>query len=221
MRFTKRPFPSIRIVWVVVQALLSVSCAMLRLEWRLDPQTQAWYRQHRQLMEGIVPDGVDEGGRREWEYFLRLPSDLKERYRQLFWAMRPGKARAAYEDRLKIVSRLYREPALPGWLSDRGKVFLVCGPPDEVQGLQEEVENPDSGSIEGWTAQRWTYQRGAFLFEVDFVWKSGRWLLDFHSATGVQGFRELWTACLTEYTVRQEGWNLWSGALRAWELAKK
>ena len=206
---------------LLVLAVLSSGCTTLRLEWNLDSQFRDWYWQHFQLMEGAVPREIDSRGRIERAYFLRLPAELRARYKNSFWAMRNDDMRAVYEDRLRTVTRLYREPALAGWLSDRGKTYLICGQPEFVESLGEDAFNPLGSSIEGWKGEHWVYQRGAMLYDVYFVWKTDRWVLDYYSVKGVGDFRELWEACLKGFSVREDGWNVWSGELRSYELAKK
>ncbi len=205
---------------IVTPALYSISCSALRLELRLSPPIKEWYRQYWPLMEGAVPVKIDPRARKEREYFLRLPAELQERYLNLFWSLRDEETKKIYEERLGIVNRLYKEAALPGCLTDRGKVYLICGPPDSIEGLDEsQVFNPLGNSIEGWTALHWVYQRGAMLYDVYFIWKSGRWHLDFYSVTGVENFRKLWEACLKEFSAREDGWNVWAGELRAHQPA--
>jgi GWxTD domain-containing protein len=202
-------------------AVLALGCSTLRLERRLDAQAKDWYWQHWPLMEGRVPGPIDNQERIERVYFLRLPTELRDRYQHLFWAMRDEEVRKVYEERLRTVTRLYREPALPGWMSDRGKVYLICGQPDYIEDRGEDAYNFLGSSIEGWKVEHWNYQRGAMLYDVYFVWKSDRWVLDFYSVTGVADFRQLWEACLKEFSVGEDGWNLWAGELRSYELAKK
>ena len=204
-----------------VLAVLVTGCSTLRLERNLDSQVRDWYWQHWQLMEGTVPRQIDSRGRIERAYFLRLPAELRGRYQHAFWAMRNEDMRAVYEDRLRTVTRLYREPALPGWLSDRGKTYLICGQPDYVESLGEDAFNPLGSSIEGWKGEHWVYQRGAMLYDVYFVWKTDRWLLDFYSVKGVGDFRELWEASLREFSVREGGWDVWAGQLLDSQTAKK
>lgn len=77
----------------------------------------------------------------------------------------------AYFDRLNVVTTRFREDGTPGWLTDRGKVFLGLGEPDQLyeQGL--------SGYGERGRSQVWEY-RGAGIQLVFYDQTGyGRWRL--------------------------------------------
>jgi GWxTD domain-containing protein len=94
-----------------------------------------------------------------------LSAEGKKRYLRQFWAKRdptPGSARnEAQEDfyrRIAEANQRYREGGaaeIPGWRSDRGRIFIRYGPPDEV------LSRPQAGSTNPYEV--WKYTRGRAL----------------------------------------------------------
>lgn len=75
------------------------------------------------------------------------PSTLVNEYRQLFW------------QRIKEANEKFVDSAIPGWKTDRGKIYILHGPPEEVR------EDPNFRTNAGEAASggliRWTYSRPA------------------------------------------------------------
>lgn len=76
-----------------------------------------------------------------------------------------------YFDRLLVVTARYREEGIPGWLTDRGKVFLGIGEPDQLyeQGL--------AGFGDRGRSQVWEYRRLSFQLVFYDQTGFGRWRL--------------------------------------------
>ncbi len=78
-----------------------------------------------------------------------------------FWARRDpipatpeNEYRDAFFDRVKVATEQLAEPAVPGWRTDRGRVYIVLGPPDDV--------HRQEGSVPGGAAViEWLYAGGA------------------------------------------------------------
>lgn len=97
--------------------------------------------------------------------YTGLTLEGKRRWLRLFWEKRdptPGTARnEAQEDfyaRIADASRRYREGGaaeIPGWRTDRGRIFIKYGAPDEV------LSRPQAGS--GRPFEVWKYSRGRAL----------------------------------------------------------
>jgi GWxTD domain-containing protein len=91
-----------------------------------------------------------------------LSVDGKRNYLRQFWARRdptPGTpVNEAQEEFYRLIAeatRLYREGGaaqVPGWRTDRGRIFVRYGPPDEV------LRRPQAGSTRPYEA--WKYTRG-------------------------------------------------------------
>ncbi|HUO50971.1 MAG TPA: GWxTD domain-containing protein [Gemmatimonadaceae bacterium] len=76
-----------------------------------------------------------------------------------------------YFERIRIANEKFKEQGTPGWLTDRGKVYITLGEPDQIMG-----SNPNPSSQSG-TSQYWSYVR--FSLRLQFVDQNGygRWRL--------------------------------------------
>lgn len=74
----------------------------------------------------------------------------------------------AYFARIRTAMARFREEGGPGWLTDRGKVYVTLGPPDDV------LEDRGSDINERGRAQAWVYRRqhlqAVFVDETGFGW---------------------------------------------------
>jgi GWxTD domain-containing protein len=59
-----------------------------------------------------------------------------------------------YFERVQEANARFRERDTPGWLTDRGEVFITIGPPDEIWDSSSDLEGGGSRFI------RWTYIAG-------------------------------------------------------------
>lgn len=85
----------------------------------------------------------------------------KREYLRRFWERRdptPGtprnEAREDYYDRIRVANREFREGGaaeIPGWRTDRGRIFIRYGPPDDVL---RQPQPPSSPPYEAWKYTR-------------------------------------------------------------------
>ena len=75
------------------------------------------------------------------------PTTLVNEYRQLFW------------ERVKEADEKFLDSAVPGWKTDRGKIYILHGPPDEVR--EDPNMRTEAGDAAGSGLIRWTYSRPA------------------------------------------------------------
>jgi GWxTD domain-containing protein len=81
---------------------------------------------------------------RFWRRRDPSPGTLINEYRELFW------------NRVKDANEKFLDSSAPGWRTDRGKIYILYGPPDEVT----EDPNADPGtdtSTDGKGVIRWVY----------------------------------------------------------------
>jgi len=109
--------------------LLSTSCATKRLERRLDPLSEDFYEK----VQYIITN-------EESRIFLELPPSARADFIDDFWERRdptPGteenEFRDAYYQRIDEANQLFKGGGRPGWLQDRGRTYILFGPPDERQ----------------------------------------------------------------------------------------
>jgi GWxTD domain-containing protein len=76
--------------------------------------------------------------REERKIFLELPETGKDTFIEEFWKRRDpdsdterNEFRVEYEDRLEKARSLFRGEGRPGWLTDRGRIYILFGPPSE------------------------------------------------------------------------------------------
>ena len=74
----------------------------------------------------------------ERKIFLELPVAEKDAFIEEFWERRDpdsdterNEYRVEYEDRLEKAGMLFRGEGRPGWLTDRGRIYILFGPPSE------------------------------------------------------------------------------------------
>ncbi|MCK7541405.1 MAG: GWxTD domain-containing protein [Marinilabiliales bacterium] len=76
----------------------------------------------------------------ERKIFLELPADGRDDFIAEFWARRDpdtdtavNEYRLEYEDRVKKAALMFHGEGRPGWLTDRGRILILFGPPSERQ----------------------------------------------------------------------------------------
>ena len=105
--------------------------------------------------------------------FLKKSGDEKKimTFRALFWKLRDPDPRTArntfreqYYRRINEANGLFNESSTPGWLTDRGKVYILLGPPDD---MTNEYDRPSArGGVDSFTfspserypTQLWIYR---------------------------------------------------------------
>jgi GWxTD domain-containing protein len=124
-----------------------------------------------QLDSAQAPLGyiAESGELSSWTRGMSLAA--KRRFLTAFWTRRdptPGTARnerrEGFYEAIAFADRTYKEggrKAVPGWRSDRGRVYAKYGAPDDVLRRQQEGQAPP---YEVW---RYTTGKGAFYIFVD------------------------------------------------------
>jgi GWxTD domain-containing protein len=80
-----------------------------------------------------------------------------------FWADRDpvpatpvNEFRDEFFERVRVATEQFSEGGRPGWLTDRGEVYIVLGPPTDVSAVDLGPDRPVTGEPNG---QQWTYDR--------------------------------------------------------------
>lgn len=133
---------------------LAAGCRMYKLERQLNPENADFFSKVRYL--------ITTSERRS---FLELPEAAKPAFIEDFWKRRdPDPAtpvnefRAEYGDRLERANRMFVGEAKPGWLTDRGRIFLLFGPPTD------RITQPMGSFAEDQGREIWTYGDFPVLF---------------------------------------------------------
>jgi len=106
--------------------LLLVSCASYKLEKMLDPESQEFLSK----VSFIIT-------KQERKIFLSLAPSERENFIEEFWKKRDpdpyteeNEFKEEYFNRIEEANHLFREGGSPGWLQDRGRIYILLGPPD-------------------------------------------------------------------------------------------
>jgi len=118
-----------KIIFFVFSVLLVFwlsSCATSRKEGSLDSSSEQFLSRVRYI---ITPE--------ERTVFLQLPPSEREKFIEEFWKRRDptpetpeNEFRVQYFRRINETNRLFNEPGTQGWLTDRGRVWIIFGRPD-------------------------------------------------------------------------------------------
>jgi GWxTD domain-containing protein len=124
---------------------------------KLDPESEEFYKFARYLFT-----------KNERKVFLNLPDkETRERFIKYFWEIRDpspmteeNEFKIEMEERVDYVSKYLKEGPIPGWKTDRGRIYLLLGPPNstyEKPFLSGEVGTQNIGII------YWYYEESAIL----------------------------------------------------------
>jgi len=135
--------------------LFSLSCRYYKMERKLDPENKDWLNRVRYI---ITKD--------EQHAFLDLPDEEKEEFKEEFWKRRDpdpdteeNEFKLEYEHRLELADELFVSEGKPGWLTDRGRIFILFGPP------MDRITNPMGSSSQNRCQEIWYYGNFPIIFE--------------------------------------------------------
>ena len=144
------PFITLLLVsWVVI---FFGSCRYYKLEQKLDPVNKDWYNRVRYIIT-----------KEESHIFLDLPDEEKEQFKEEFWERRDpdpnteeNEFKLEYYKRMDDADELFISEGKPGWMTDRGRIYVIYGPPDEVERHPYELDSVPY--------EIWYYYRTAMKF---------------------------------------------------------
>jgi len=160
---TTREGPRAVLTPVFSAAILAVTAAMGLTAWQTRTPSQSTRlpkveRFQKWLMEDVaylITDG-------EREAYLRLRTDAeREQFVDQFWQRRdptPGTVENEFKNehyrRLGYSARFASGSGVPGWKTDRGRIYIIYGPPDEIDWHVSGGDRPSSPYPWG----TWTYR---------------------------------------------------------------
>lgn len=117
------PFITFLLVsWMVV---FFGSCRYYKLEQKLDPVSKDWFNKVRYIIT-----------KEESHTFLDLPEEEREQFKEDFWARRDpdpnteeNEFQLEYFKRQDDADNLFISEGKPGWMTDRGRIYILFGPP--------------------------------------------------------------------------------------------
>jgi GWxTD domain-containing protein len=146
-------------VLVLAAGLLVASCASTRGLKELDSKSRDFISKVRYTITA-----------EERRAFLSLAPEAREMFIEDFWARRdptPGSPeneyRTEYYNRIERSNRLFSGGGAPGWLQDRGRVYITLGPPDS------RITYPRGVTFYGLPTEIWWYGLVTIVF-IDQYW---------------------------------------------------
>jgi len=104
---------------------LASACATSRAVQSLDSESRDFFSKVRYIIT-----------RQERERFLAIPAEERKGFVEEFWKKRDptpttpvNEFKDQYFTRIAEANHLFNEAAEPGWLQDRGRVYILLGPP--------------------------------------------------------------------------------------------
>jgi GWxTD domain-containing protein len=116
-------------VIVLLAFVLIIFCAAKEPGTTLDPESEKFYQQAHFLMT-----------KHERKIFKKLVSaEARQRFIQYFWEIRDpnpyadeNEFKLLMDERFDYVNYYLKEGNIPGWKTDRGRIYMLLGPPDHM-----------------------------------------------------------------------------------------
>jgi GWxTD domain-containing protein len=168
--------------WTLIISALLLSlfflfpaCSRLdKLEKTLKPEESKWLSEVRYI---ITPE--------ERKIFLEMPESERAQFMEDFWKRRDpfpdteeNEYKNEYYRRVEEANRLLQGEGRPGWLTDRGRIFILFGPPTDRQTFPMESA--------GYCREIWYYGNFPVIFIDEHC--SGNYIL---SAINLQHLQDL------------------------------
>jgi len=162
-----------KIRWIIAvlgTSALLFSCSLGRGPKNLNPEEQEFFSYVRYIIT-----------RQERKTFLELPPSERARFIAEFWKRRDldpatevNEYKNEYLKRIEEAKHLFTEGGTLGWLTDRGRIYVLLGPPEQREAY------PRGYSFYGVPLEIWHYGFYQILF-YDRRW-NGNFELDSQSA---------------------------------------
>ena len=154
------------LILVLSAALLFQSCSTYSRARNLDPVSREFYTRVKYIIT-----------LKEKDIFLNLTPDDRPAFIKEFWDKRDpdpttevNEFKEEYFGRIEAANQLFKQGSTPGWLQERGRVYITLGPPDHRE------QFPRGMSFYGFPTEIWYYGWFPIIF-VDENW-TGNYRLD-------------------------------------------
>ncbi|MCU0286815.1 MAG: GWxTD domain-containing protein [Acidobacteria bacterium] len=145
------------VVIIILVFLTGSSCSSVSTRLKMDPESESFYQQAHFLFT-----------KHEQKTFNNLASpEARKRFIEYFWDIRDpnpyadeNEFKLLMDERFNFVKSYLKEGNIPGWKTDRGRIYMLLGPPDYVE-TQSVFNNPN---VHGYVF--WAYGEEAF-YETD------------------------------------------------------
>lgn len=161
-----RKIPASGLLIFVCGLMLLASCESYKLEKKLNPEEQEFLSTVRFIIT-----------KKEKKIFLRLPPSERRAFIEEFWAKRDpdpeteeNEYKEEYFSRIEDANKNFRGEGTPGWLTDRGRIYILFGPPHSRKTYP-------AGSLEGSIRAREIWYYGNFPIVFIDRYNSGVYML--------------------------------------------
>ncbi|MFQ6070779.1 MAG: GWxTD domain-containing protein [Candidatus Aminicenantales bacterium] len=162
---TNRSFPILKITlstFLISFSLLSLSCRTIILERKLNKENKDFYSKVRYIIS-----------EEEKKIFLELPPSEREEFIKEFWKRRDpipeteeNEFKMDYLEKIETANRLFQGGGKPGYIQDRGMIFILLGEPDE------RYVSPVGKYSEAKSAEVWVYYK-KYQISLEFIDHNG------------------------------------------------
>ena len=149
----------VRMAFLLAVVPIIAACASTRGLKELDPKSRDFISKVRYTITA-----------EERKAFLALAPEAREPFIEDFWSRRDptpatpeNEYRVEYYNRIERSNRLFSGGGSPGWLQDRGRVYITLGPPDN------RVTYPRGVTFYGLPTEIWWYGFYTIVF-IDEYW---------------------------------------------------
>lgn len=139
---------------LLLAMVVTAACATSSVEKNLPPDQTEFLSQVRYLIS-----------REEKNTFLHLPDSERPRFIEEFWKRRDpdpeteeNEFKVEYFKRMEKANELFLGEGKPGWLTERGRIYILFGPPSE------RIPSPASSRFAGRCQELWYYGDFPVLF---------------------------------------------------------
>ena len=154
---------------------LFLGCCGIKGRVKLDPESEDFYKYTRLIMS-----------KQEKDIFLLLPDkESREEFIQDFWDKRDpdplsemNEFKEEFYRRIEYVNKRFRE-GIPGWKTDRGRIYIYLGPPDKID-MRPYINDPNVRGLIWWGYYR--YRLG-----IEFVDRTGDGRYSLNRQSGAAG----------------------------------
>ncbi len=157
---------------IVVLGFLCFLVAACGLQ--MSPSKDPWFAQHYYIMQDF-----------EQQAYKSLSAPAKLEFQKLFWEARTPQSKQVFDSRMVVINETFKkENARQPWNTDRARIFLLNGKPDQVEykqndawvmGIKEQadrgvaqVDDRGGEDVAANQAEEWTFRYKSFLVKYTF-----------------------------------------------------
>jgi GWxTD domain-containing protein len=128
----------------------------------------------RQWLEEVVPYIITDA---EKSFFLSLPNEAERgKFIQNFWDKRDPNSQTpenefklAYYRRIAQANKRFGSESIAGWRTDRGRIYILLGPPHDIQRVFNETSDFSAQSVSKEIWDYWNLPNPRLPYNMQFV----------------------------------------------------